>query len=233
MTWRHGLFVHWPVDPDALRPHVPDQLTLETWEGNAWLSVLPFVLTNVGIRGMPSIARIAFPELNVRTYVNYRGDSGLFFFSIDVGSPLLAALVSRTRLPVHYANMRVSGSEDGIVFSSRREPSYPTTATDGLDDDFGWFAATYRPDGEVFRPDPDTFEYWTAERRRFYAPEAEGVLMAEIAHERWPLQPAEVTIHENTMFEANDLPQPTESPRAYYCDELSMTGSVLRRIRRT
>ena len=233
MTWRHGLFVHWPVDPDDLRPHVPDQLTLETWDGAAWLSILPFVLADVGIRGTPSAARIAFPELNVRTYVRYRGDSGLFFFSIDVGSPLLAALVGQTRLPVHYANMRVSASGDEVVFSSRREPTYPSTVTDEPDNHSGWFAATYRPDGEVFRAEPGTFEHWWAERRRFYAPEADGVLMAEIAHERWPLRPAEVTIHENTMFEANDLPAPTGSPRAYYCDELSMTGSIPRWIRRS
>ncbi|WP_394295584.1 DUF2071 domain-containing protein [Natrinema pallidum] len=23
MTWRDRLFTHWPVTPDALRPHVP------------------------------------------------------------------------------------------------------------------------------------------------------------------------------------------------------------------
>lgn len=231
MTWRHGLFVHWPVDPDELRPHVPDQLTLETWNGSAWLSVLPFVLADVGLRGSPPATRIAFPELNVRTYVSYRGDSGLFFFSIDVGNPLLATLVGQTRLPVHYARMHVSAGESGIAFSSRREPVHPSTVPGDTDDEIGWFAATYRPDGDVFRPEPDTFEYWITERRRFYAPEAEGVMMAEIDHERWPLQPADVTIHENTMFEANGLPTPTDSPRVYYSDELSMTGSIPRWVR--
>lgn len=228
MTWRDGLFVHWPVDPDELRPHVPEQLTLETWNGSAWLSVLPFVLTGVGLRGTPAAIRTAFPELDVRTSVSYRGDSGLFFFSIDVGNPLLATLAGRTRLPVHYARMRVSASEDDIAFSSRREPVHPATVPGEIDDETGWFAATYRPDGDVFRPEPGTFEYWASERRRFYAPTAEGGLMAEVAHERWPLQRADVTIHENTMFEANDLPTPTGRPRVYYCDELSMTGSIPR-----
>lgn len=106
MTWRDGLFVNWPVDADALRPHVPDQLTLETRDGDAWLSVLPFVLTKVGLRGAPPFTRTAVAELNVRTYVRYRGDPGLFFFSIDVGSPLIAAIVGRTtRLPVYHAHM--------------------------------------------------------------------------------------------------------------------------------
>lgn len=237
MTWRHGLFVNWPVDPSAVRPHVPEQLTLETWDGDAWLSVLPFVLTNVGIRGTPPITRIAFPEINVRTYVTYRGDPGLFFFSIDVGQPLLAAAVGRlSRLPVQYADVHISGTEEGIVFSSRRPASdgaleEPFRSESTTAEDTAWFAAKYRPDGPVFTPKPETFEYWLTERRRFYAPEDGGVLAGEIAHDPWPLQPADATIHENRMFTANGLPTPTADPVVYYCDELEMTGSIPRRLR--
>ncbi len=226
MTWRDGLFVHWPVEPDRLRPHVPDRLTLETRDGRAWLSVLPFVLTNVGLRGTPSVTRLAFPEVDVRTYVRYRGDPGLYFFSIDVDSALVAATVGRTtRLPVHRARMRVGATEDNhVVFASeraRREGDGPPAR----------FDATYRPDGEVFTPDPGTLAYWLAERRRFYASDSGGVLTGGIAHDPWPLQPAAATIHENTLFEAADLPPPTGDPVVHYADELSMTGSIPRRLR--
>lgn len=234
MTWRDGLFVNWPVDPGALRPHIPDELSLETWEGDAWLSVLPFVLTNAGFRGTPPVTRTAVAELNVRTYVRYRGDPGLFFFSIDVGNPLIAAAVGRTtRLPVYHAHMRVSSDDDEVVFSSTRSQtaacSRPRVRSTDAPARFG---ATYRPDGDVFTPEQDTFAYWLVERRRFYAAEKNrGVLSGEIAHEPWPLQPANVTINENTMFEANGLPEPRGDPVVYYCDELSMTGSIPRRLR--
>lgn len=226
MTWRDGLFIHWPVDPDELRPHVPGQLRLETWDGDAWLSVLPFVLTRVGLRGTPLITRLAFPELNVRTYVRYRGNSGLFFFSIDLGSALVAATVGRTtRLPVYHARMRVGGREGNhVTFESERREVEPTTGTPAR------FAATYQPDGEVFTAEPDTLAYWLTARRRFYAPTANGVLTGKIAHDPWPLQPAEVSIRENTMIEAAGLPTPTDDPVVHYADELSMTGSVPRRI---
>ncbi|EMA46586.1 hypothetical protein C446_01036 [Halobiforma nitratireducens JCM 10879] len=124
MTWRDGLFAHWPVDPDELRHRIPGELKLETRDGRAWVSVLPFVLANVGVRGSPPITRTAFPELNVRTYVRYGGDSGLLFFSIDVGAPLLASLVRRTtRLPVRYARIQVSTDGTQVAFSSRRSRS--------------------------------------------------------------------------------------------------------------
>ena len=236
MTWRDGLFAHWPIDPDALRPHVPRALTLETRDGSAWVSVLPFVLVNAGLRGTPSVTRLAFPELNVRTYVRYRGDPGLFFFSIDVGSSLVAGTVARTtRLPVHYARMRVGSGGGRVGFSSIRdarpfERDETASHVSSARDTPARFEATYEPVDDSFESEPGTLEHWLVERRRFYAPTNGGLLAGEIAHDPWPLQPADVTIHENTMFEANGLPTPTEEPIVHYCGELEMTGSIPRRV---
>lgn len=223
MTWRDGLFVHWPVDPAAVRPQVPDELSLETYDDDAWISVLPFVLTNAGLRGTPRIARTAIAELNVRTYVRYRGDPGLFFFSIDLGNQPLAASIGRTtRLPVYSARMRVKNDGSLVSFSSdrfRTDPGDPAR-----------FEATYRPDGEVFTAEEGSLAHWLLERRRFYAPSNGAVLSGEIAHEPWPLQSAEATIHENTMLAINGLPSPTAEPVVHYCERHPMTGSVVRRI---
>ncbi|MGM0389521.1 MAG: YqjF family protein [Natrinema limicola] len=219
-TLRNGLFAHWPVDPDELRPHVPSQLALETWDGRAWVSVLPFVLTNVGLRGTPSIARLAFGELTVRTYVRYRGTSGLFFFSIDIGRSLIATTIGRTTgLPVYGAAMRVGATDENRVAfrSRRRKTGHDTPAR---------FAATYRPTGAASPASPDTLEYWLTARRWFYAPTARGIVTGDIAHDPWPLQPATVTIYENTMFEADGLPSPTGEPVVHYVDGVSMTGSI-------
>ena len=219
MTWRDGLYLHWPVEPDRLRPHVPAPLELETRNGEAWVSVLPFVLARAGLRGTPGLARLSFPELNVRTYVRYGDTPGLFFFSIDVGSSLVAGTVARTtRLPVHHAKMNVSGDDDRIAFSSVRV------------DDGARFSATYEPDDELFYADPGTLEHWLTARRRFFAPRNGGVLTGEIAHAPWPLQSATATVHENTMLEANDLPAGEGEPLALFSGELSMTGSIVRRV---
>ncbi|ELY98469.1 YqjF family protein [Natrialba asiatica] len=253
MTLRHGLFVNWPIDPERIRPHVPSELTVDTRDGTAWLSVLPFVLTNVGFRGTPASTRFAFAELNVRTYVTYRGDPGLYFFSVDVGQQLLASVAGwLTRLPVFPAKMHVGGGGEGIRFSSRRlhASSWQRRLQDAMrsgrkpeatraantDPSAGggaeppWFAATYRPTGPVETPDSGTLEHWLTERRRFYAPNRDSVLVCEVAHDPWPLQPAEATITENTMFDALGLAPTRDEPLVYYCDELEMTGSIPRRL---
>ncbi|WIV68545.1 YqjF family protein [Natrialbaceae archaeon AArc-T1-2] len=220
MTWRDGLFAHWPVDPESLRPHVPEPLELDIRDGNAWVSVLPFVLTRAGIRASPAVSRLSFPELNVRTYVRYAGDPGLFFFSIDVSNAFIARFLQRaTRLPVYHAKGNVAGTGEGVAFSSSR-----------LGDDHAVFSAAYRPDGEVYYAEPGSLERWLTARRRFYAPANGGVLTGEIGHAPWPLRPVSVTIDENTMFAANGLPEPTGEPVCQFCGSLEMTGSIVRRL---
>ena len=58
-----------------------------------WIGVVPFRMTNVAPRGVPSLPWIsAFPEQNVRTYVRVDHRPGVFFFSLDeaVGPPVNA-----------------------------------------------------------------------------------------------------------------------------------------------
>lgn len=67
MRWENLAFLHWPVPPAALAPHLPRGLTLDIRQGEAWLGVVPFVMTDVRPRGVPF--GHTFAELNLRTYV--------------------------------------------------------------------------------------------------------------------------------------------------------------------
>jgi uncharacterized protein YqjF (DUF2071 family) len=72
-TWTDLLFAHWPVAPEALRPLIPAGLALDTYDGSAWLGVVPFRMRGVRYRLTPALPWIsAFPELNVRTYLTLR-----------------------------------------------------------------------------------------------------------------------------------------------------------------
>lgn len=54
-TWNDVLFAHWPVDPSILRDKVPSVLELDTYNGMAWISVLPFMLMDLRARFLPPI----------------------------------------------------------------------------------------------------------------------------------------------------------------------------------
>ena len=66
-SWHDLMFAHWRVDAARLRPLVPAALTIDTFESQAWIAVVPFRMSGVRLRGTPALPWLsAFPELNVR-----------------------------------------------------------------------------------------------------------------------------------------------------------------------
>src|SRR5262245_53506190 len=121
-TWHDLLFAHWPLDPQALRPKVPMDFELDLFDGHAWIGVVPFRMSNVAPRGVPSMPWISeFPELNVRTYVRVADRPGVFFFSLDAGSALaVGAARSLLNLPYFTAEMRVDTDDRRVDYASVR-----------------------------------------------------------------------------------------------------------------
>ena len=109
--WNDLLYAHWPVPPSAMSALLPDWLEVDTFQGSAWLGVVPFGLDRIKLRGLPQVPGVrSFPDLNLRTYVRdrYTGTPGIYCFSPDA-SNLLAIAVARMffHLPYHWAEMRL------------------------------------------------------------------------------------------------------------------------------
>src|SRR5687767_1222656 len=87
--WGKLLFMHWRIDAQLLRPLIPRELEIETSDGSAWIGVIPFTMWGIRASFLPPIpGTSAFHELNVRTYVNYQGVPGVWFFSLDAANKL-------------------------------------------------------------------------------------------------------------------------------------------------
>ena len=192
-TWHRLLFAHWRVPVEDIRAHVPRPLAVDTFDGNAWIGVTPFVVTGLRLRTSPPPPLVSsFPELNVRTYVTYGERPGIWFFSLDAGSAA-AVLGARAayRLPYFRARMSADRSGDEVDYTSDRLSKRGAPAA---------FRARYRPTGAVFRAEPGSLEWFLAERYCLYTVAGGHRLdRAEIHHPQWPLQPAEADIAENTM----------------------------------
>ena len=113
MIWHDLLFMHWPVDAEQLRRHLPDSLTLDTFEGDAWIGVVPFRMSDVSLTGVPALPRLSkFPELNVRTYVvGPDGQSGVWFYSLDATNPI-AVRGARWLYCLNYVDAKMSCCSD-------------------------------------------------------------------------------------------------------------------------
>jgi len=214
-TWNDLLFAHWPVDKVLLAQKVPAPLELELYDGEGWIGIVPFHMTNVAPRGVPSLPVMSeFPELNVRTYVRYRAKPGVFFFSLDAGSPL-AVTAGRTlfNLPYHTAAMTVEHRDERVRYTSHRSGSVVAK-----------FVAEYRPIGPPFEARPGSLEYFLTERYCLFTVRAGGVDRVEIHHPPWPLQEAEASIESNTMTDALGIRLPGRTPVLHFAKRQDMVA---------
>jgi uncharacterized protein len=218
-TWNHLLFAHWRLAPDDLRPFVPPAFSLDLFDASAWLAVTPFHMTNIGLRTMPSLPWLsAFPELNVRTYVVYKGTPGVFFFSLDAGR-LLAVWAARYGylLPYFHAHMRVRRNGDEITYSSRRLKRAAE------------FRGSYRPVSPPRQRQKGSLEHFLTERYCLFTVARDQVYCGDIHHVPWPLQDAEAEIEVNTMAKAAGIELPPAKPLLHFARKLDVLIWPLRR----
>ena len=194
--WTNVLFAHWSVATEALRPLVPSTLEIDTFDGEAWVGVLPFYMSNVRPRGIPPVPGVsAFHELNVRTYVRRNGRPGVWFFSLDASNPLaVRAARAAVSLPYFDASMRMHLQADGSIHY-RSDRTHRGARPAG-------FEATYRAEGPVRPAEPGTLEHFLVERYVLFSETPRAMIDVKIAHEPWPLQRAVARIVRNTMGDA-------------------------------
>ncbi|MFD3259787.1 YqjF family protein [Paenibacillus lentus] len=204
-TWNNALFIHYPIQIDALQKLVPEVLTLDSYDGWGWIGIVPFHMEGVRFRGMPVSS--TFPELNVRTYVTINGKPGVYFFSLDATNlPMVAFAQKFCYLPYSHANIDIQRNGDSITFKSRRKKDTAIR----LD-------CSYCPTSKPFLAARGSFDEWLTERYCFYTTNAKGrVLRCDILHRPWPLQRAEAEIRENTVLLAQNIVVEQVPPVLHY-----------------
>ncbi len=192
MRWHDLLFAHWPVRVDSIRSLIPDILELDTFDGWCWIGIVPFRMSGVRPRYIPF--PLAFPELNVRTYVTRHGRSGVWFFSLDAASWLAVRAARWLGLPYYEARMTVETRADVVEYVTVRTHNNAAPAE---------LTATYGPTTEVYLATPGTLDHWLTERYALFASlHSSRIVYGEIHHLPWPLQRAEVVLTKNTMTRA-------------------------------
>jgi len=220
-TWNALLFAHWPVSAAHMAALLPPDLTLDTFNGQAWVGVVPFGITGIRPRALPPIPGFTgFLELNVRTYVTRHGKPGVWFFSLDAASRLGVEGARLTyHLPYFNAAMSMQREGDTVRYSSTR-----TDRRAGA----GTFEASYRPTGGVYRSQPGTLDHFLTERYCLYSRSRGGRLYrANIHHAPWPLQPAVAEIRINTVAEAFGIALPNVPPLLHYVKQIPVLAWYL------
>lgn len=191
-TWSDLLFVHWRVPAVELRPLLPAGVEIDERDGSAWVGLVLFHMSGVRPWWFPAVPGVSeFHETNVRTYVTYRGEPGVWFFSLEAAHSL-AVRVARWRWRLRYfrAEMSITRHGSQMEYRSRRLWPPPVPAHTDVVAEIGDWLPNAGPQGEAR---PDTLEFFLAERYLLFTELAPGrIARGQVHHRPYPLRTAKL-----------------------------------------
>jgi uncharacterized protein YqjF (DUF2071 family) len=203
-SWAHLALLHWAYDPDVIAARLPDGLEPDLFQGRAWVSITPFELTLRPPVGPPMTRA---PETNLRTYVSHGPKSGIWFFSLDLGS-MTAAGAARASygLPYCWSDMTVDHRGNSFRYRSRRIWPADEAAHD----------IRIRVGKFVDRQSLGDLDRFLTARWRLFARRGPLLTQAPIEHPAFDFAQATVTRLEESLFAAARLPEPEDEPLVHY-----------------
>lgn len=176
--WNDALFLHFPVSVDQIAPHIPKGTSVDSFDGKAWLSVVAFTMHNVRPRNFPAFSVLStFHEVNLRTYVQYGGISGVYFFRLDASKRLSSYLCRRiSAMPYTFCPMNrkeIGGRRAFQLGSSAERLSVEFSV------------------GEV-PAEKSARDIWLTERYGVYAEIGGDLFRYEVHHLPWPLRKVKI-----------------------------------------
>ncbi len=215
MQWENLTMLHWRYPAAEVQALLPKTLTVETFDGSAWVGLIPFHM-RVDLPLVPDVPRILhFPETNVRTYVRGRsGESGVYFFSLEA-SALVSVLTARVayQVPYYWADMSITEDKGTVRYQSTRYWPKPRGASSDVHVEIG----------DPFAPGEATdLDRFLTARWALYGDVGPWITYARMFHEPWPLHRAVVASWDDQLVAAAGLPQPTGEPVTHYSPGVSV-----------
>jgi uncharacterized protein YqjF (DUF2071 family) len=195
--WRRLLFAHWTVDLDALRLVVPRELELDTFEGQAYVGIVPFEMRAVRGAYTPAALGLNFLETNLRTYVHVGGrDPGVYFLSLDASSRAAVAVARhQSGLPYYLARMSLTHNAGETTARLKRM----TTSAPRLH-------MRYEVGDWLGPSQPGTLEHFLLERYFLHVKRRGEVWTMQVHHQPYPARRAAVLEVREGLFGAAGLP---------------------------
>lgn len=192
-TWRDLLFLHWEAPVAWLRERVPPELEIDTFEGRAFVGIVPFTMHRVRVG---PLYLGSFLEMNVRTYVHAGGVPGVWFSSLDCDRRLVVA-GARTmfRLPYFRARMSSRVQGDVVDYEHARAGAAERLA-------LRWTIVDSAPHAAR----PGSLEHFLTERYALYGPRRHGgVYRLRVHHPPWPLYAARIDTLDTNLIDGKPL----------------------------
>jgi uncharacterized protein YqjF (DUF2071 family) len=234
--WHELASIHWRYEPEVVQAILPKGFRADTFDGSAWVGLLPFHMRRIRVPGLPPFGPLStFPETNVRTYlVDPAGRRGVWFCSLDI-TRLVPALVARVtyNLPYCWAKMSIDrppnaaapASDPAGTWTYRSSRRWPSPRGAAADSAVSVRVGERIPDDEI-----SDLEHFLSARWALGTTFAKRPVWAEVDHPPWPLHRAEVVACDQTLVTAAGLPMPTGEPVAMWSPGIEVRIGRPRRV---
>ena len=200
--WSHVQFLSARCDAALLRRLIPPGLELDQFDGTAWLSIVPFYMSHIRFPLTPALPIICLWELNLRTYVRYRGRAGVYFLTLDTDSRLGQWIARRFfYLPYRYRQMTAQVQSQRYRFDAR-----------------GSFSLQSQVGRAVSR---DALDDWLVERYHLYTSDGSSLYRGDVTHAPWRLRQVDGLAFSDRLSPQFGLPAATQV-RARYAEPLDV-----------
>lgn len=200
--WSHVLFLSFRCDHDLIRQKIPPELDVDTHDGSAWLSIVPFRMSHIRLRFIPVFPFVSLWELNLRTYVSYKGRPGIYFFTLDTDS-WLGQKVAKYCFHLPYRFRKMSGQVSEGRYSFESPDSFKMEVELGS------------------AVESNALDTWLVERYHLYTKTARHLYRGDVIHEPWQLRKVNKVSYED-RFSTQFGFDPTADVHARYAESLDV-----------
>ncbi|TVQ04160.1 MAG: DUF2071 domain-containing protein [Balneolaceae bacterium] len=174
--WNDVVFLHWQVDYNELKKFVPDDLEIDLFESNPWVSLVAFTMEKIRPRNLPAFSPVSdFDEINIRTYVKKDNKQGVYFLSIEGGTKISCQIAKGlSELPYRYSKM---ARQDNLYYSENMQ------FRDRLE-------IMYEVGKELI--EKTELDKWLTERYALFQDTLSSINEFEIHHIEWPINKIEL-----------------------------------------
>ena len=223
-SWRDVSFLHWRYHPDAVQRLLPDGLTVDTFDGSAWVGLIGFEMVGIRLPGLLPVPYLGtFPETNVRTYVRDAGGRpGVWFHSLEA-SHVIPVVTARLgyRLPYMWSRMSIDREASVIRYRSSRRWPRPSGAE-------GNFTVTTDPQSTQ---STELDAFLTARWGLYSTGPRRSLRYAPVEHPSWPLHAASASEVSTDLIEAAGYPAPTSDAHVRWSPGVPVRVGLPGRIR--
>ncbi len=221
--WEDLLLLHWPIDEGSIKCTLPDDLNVDLFNGQAWLSVVGFKLSGLRISPIRWMPWPAFWEINLRTYVRDRkGNRGIWFYSLD-SSDRFAVAGARMLYGLPYNLARTYGYSDSkrISFLSDRRFPHQKAKAD--------FWATFPSSGKKARSVESGLDRFLLERycfwsRRKFSDHSDS---SQVKHRPYDAIRTTESNYSGQLFQSQGFTEPTRKPiLGHYCKGFNVRATA-------